>query len=344
MQERLDLANWYDEFHLSGSVIENFRITYPDRPVPSKHEVLLCHKKLHEYGTVSDMPRSGGPKKYTTMDEKKILNAFCSSPTKSLRQAVQEDLGSYFKVRAVLKNAHLYPYKMQIMHELLSDDYEKRVKFSQDMLRLLKSQPSVIERILFGDEAIFYVNGHINHQNVRYWANSNPHIVFEKPLHSPKVMVWMGLMKIGLVGPFFFEGSVTGLRYLEMLKGELMPSLIGMCGGQTDGMFFMQDGAPPHFANPVKAFLREEFPGRVIGRDLDIPWPPRSPDLTPCDFFLWGFLKQGVFARKPRDLTDLKNKIIEAKKDVTTEMIEYVLAEFKYRLEQCIQNGGDHIE
>jgi hypothetical protein len=59
---------------------------------------------------------------------------------------------------------------------------------------------------------------------------------------------------------------------------------------------FQQDGAPPHFGNVVRDTLDSEFPGRWIGRTGPIPWPPRSPDLTPPDFFLWGYVKDKVFA------------------------------------------------
>lgn len=191
---------------------------------------------------------------------------------------------------------------MQILNELVEGDCEKRMRFSHQMLVMLDADPSAINRILFGDEAIFHLNGYFNHQNMRYLASVNPHFVVEKPLHSPKIMVWCGLMRNGLVGPFFFEGSVTGPRYLAMLEDELLPTLDGMCGGHRGDLYVMQDGVPSHIVHPVKSFLEKNFPGKTIGRGLDIFWPPRSPDLTPCDYFLLDFLKQKVFARQPSDL------------------------------------------
>ncbi|KAF2367907.1 hypothetical protein FHG87_001352, partial [Trinorchestia longiramus] len=41
----------------------------------------------------------------------------------------------------------------------------------------------------------------------------------------------------------------------------------------------------------------------------DVEWPPRSPDLTPCDFFLWGYLKNKVYFSPPQDLEELQNRI-----------------------------------
>ena len=55
--------------------------------------------------------------------------------------------------------------------------------------------------------------------------------------------------------------------------------------------------------------VRQMFPGHVISRFGDVHWPSRLPDLSICDFFLWGYLKSRVYIKKPRTLDDLKNSI-----------------------------------
>ena len=37
--------------------------------------------------------------------------------------------------------------------------------------------------------------------------------------------------------------------------------------------------------------------------------PPRSPDLTPCDYFLWGHLKSKVYLTPPQDVEELRERI-----------------------------------
>jgi len=64
-------------------------------------------------------------------------------------------------------------------------------------------------------------------------------------------------------------------------------------------MWFQQDGATCHAARETIQLLHETFPGRVISRFGYQNWPPRSCDLTPLDFFLWGFLKSKVYVNKP---------------------------------------------
>ena len=55
--------------------------------------------------------------------------------------------------------------------------------------------------------------------------------------------------------------------------------------------------------------LREKFLIRVISRNGDYNWPPRSCNLTPLDFFLWGYVKEKVYADAPQSIQELKEKI-----------------------------------
>ena len=57
--------------------------------------------------------------------------------------------------------------------------------------------------------------------------------------------------------------------------------------------FYQQNGAPPHFHHDVCGYLNDALPHRWIGRASQddsplLQWPPRLPNLSPCDFFLWG--------------------------------------------------------
>ena len=71
-------------------------------------------------------------------------------------------------------------------------------------------------------------------------------------------------------------------------------------------IIFQQVGAPPHWVSYVCRFLDATFPSRWIGRDCLTPWLPRSPDITPLDLFLWGYVKDKVFSTPVPDITNLK--------------------------------------
>ena len=72
-------------------------------------------------------------------------------------------------------------------------------------------------------------------------------------------------------------------------------------------MWFQQDGATTHTANTTMKLLNKFFPDKVISKNGDVSYPPRSPDLTAPDltapdFFLWGYLKSSVYANQPQTL------------------------------------------
>jgi len=102
-------------------------------------------------------------------------------------------------------------------------------------------------------------------------------------------MVWAGIWEEEIVGPYFFNTSnVTGETYLELLQTFLFEYLENIPVIRRQNLLFQQDGAPPHFAICVRDYLNQSFPERWIGRRSPVEWPPRSPNLTPLDYFLWG--------------------------------------------------------
>ena len=81
----------------------------------------------------------------------------------------------------------------------------------------------------------------------------------------------------------------------NMSENWLMPQL----NEDSNDYIPQQDGSPAHYKG-VRGYLNRNLPQRWIGRtgkedDALMRWPPRSPDLTPCDFFFWGFAKDTVF-------------------------------------------------
>jgi hypothetical protein len=82
--------------------------------------------------------------------------------------------------------------------------------------------------------------------------------------------------------------AITGIVYLDMLQQFLIPQLEE--DDQEGRIHFQQDGATLHYLVKVREYLNTRFPGRWIDRAAPIAWPPRSPDLTLLEIFLWGFV------------------------------------------------------
>jgi len=79
-------------------------------------------------------------------------------------------------------------------------------------------------------------------------------------------------------------------------------------GIDLSSVWLQQDGATAHRGRASMSVLREMFPQHVISRGGNVPWPARSPDLSDCDYFLWGYLKSRVFISKPITIVELRQK------------------------------------
>lgn len=239
---------------------------------------------------------------------------------------------------------HLHPYKFQTAQELLPGDPEARSQFARRMFVERLDNPEIARNLVFFDEAHFHLDGVPNHQNFRTWATENPNFVVEEPLHSPRVTVLMGIGYHGIVGPFFFDGNVNGPRYLAMLENQVLPTLRQWPNFAR--VVLVQDGAPPHWARDVRAFLNRHFPMRWIGRDSPfIRWPARSPDMTPMDSFNWGHLKARLYrGQRFPSLEVLRMRIEEEARAIPLDMIRRALENFWDRLLICEERGGLSVE
>lgn len=73
-------------------------------------------------------------------------------------------------------------------------------------------------------------------------------------------------------------------------------------------------------------------------------WPARSPDLSALDFFLWGFMKSIVYRTPVQDLQDLEQRIEQAVRQITPEMVANCKRSLLERARCCVQQQGGHFE
>ncbi|KAJ4447824.1 hypothetical protein ANN_09832 [Periplaneta americana] len=89
---------------------------------------------------------------------------------------------------------------------------------------------------------------------------------------------------------------------------------------------------------------KQRVPGRWIVRGGPIAWPPRSTYLTPLDFFLWGYVKDKVYATPVRDLRDLRERIIGAIESIPEDMLQRAWQGIVHRLDIVTVTAGAHVE
>lgn len=319
-------------------------------------------KKFETAGTINDMrekSRSRVGRKLTVRSPENIARVQESvgrSPKKSLRKRAQELRLKKSSVQKILiKDLHLYPYRIQIKQKLTPADKEKRVVMCQWFSEKIEEEPDFLDDLWTSDEAHFTLEGHVNSKNNVFWGSEPPNEVLQRPLHSKKCTAWVALSKHGIIGPFFFEDAqenavtITKERYLEVLHKfweelGVRNRRRGANRVKRNIQWFQQDEATPHTATVTLDWLDSKFPGRLISRRRNPEWAPHSPDLNPPDFYLWGYLKDRVYKDNPRTIPDLKEAITREIQAISKEECCRVMNHFARRIQVCLQQNGSHLE
>ncbi|XP_068233554.1 uncharacterized protein [Palaemon carinicauda] len=219
-----------------------------------------------------------------------------------------------------------------VAQKLSEEDFKTHRAACDDILQNIP--PNAV--FISSDEAHFHLCGTVNKQNFRYRAAENPRELHQQPLHTPKVTVWCAVVEFGMWGPYFFEEdgktvTVNVDRYCHMIETFLRPKINQfVLDHEEEEVWFQQDGATAHTARWSMEMLK-----RVV------PW--MSPDLSPCDFFLWGYLKAEVYKHRPRTLQELKDVIRQEVAAIPREVTRRTMDNFRERLRECLNNGGHHL-
>lgn len=245
----------------------------------------------------------------------------------------------------ILRKHHFHPYHVQLLQELKETDIIRRQTFCNWALQKIAEEVNFFDRVLFSDEATFRKNGNVNRHNFHYYSDKNP--VFTREMdhqHRWSLNVWGGIIGDFIVGPFFFDGSLTGIKYEHFLRNDLPILLEDVPLNLRATMWLQHDGAPPHYSRRVRNFLNNEYANRWVGRGSTTPWPSNSPDLTKLDYFLWGYVKEQVYQLPPTTQENMKNRIKDVFQNINHRTLRDVSLNFIKRVEYCANENGRHFE
>ncbi|GFV38176.1 transposable element Tc3 transposase [Trichonephila clavipes] len=131
--------------------------------------------------------------------------------------------------------------------------------------------------------------------------------------------------------------TVNGDRYRARITNFFIPELNNH---DVQELWFQQDDATCHTARATIDLLKDTFGDRLISSFEPVNWPPRSCDLTPLDYFLWGYVKSLVYADKPQTLDHLANNIRRVIADIRPQMLEKVIENWTSRLDYIRASRG----
>ena len=141
------------------------------------------------------------------------------------------------------------------------------------------------KKIIFLDEAHFDLGGYVNKQNFHIWGTENPHAYIERPTYPKRITVWWGFWSRGIIESWARQRqSMLNKSCSQKLKRRILAT----------------------FGCNRTALCAHSFVFRIISRRADVIWPPRSCDLTPLDYYLWGAVKDKCYTDKPETIDALK--------------------------------------
>ena len=140
-----------------------------------------------------------------------------------------------------------------------------------------------------------------------------------------------------IIGPIFFEETVKTAACMEIFN-----TFVNQLDDEELSVgYFQQDGATSHTSHASMAEIQSFFGDRVISKGL---WPPRSPDLTPPDYFLRRYPKGRVYQNKPRTIVTLKANITEEIQAVTADVLARTFQNMARRVQSCLDANGGHFQ
>uniref|UniRef100_A0AAR2L1I4 Transposase Tc1-like domain-containing protein n=1 Tax=Pygocentrus nattereri TaxID=42514 RepID=A0AAR2L1I4_PYGNA len=184
--------------------------------------------------------------------------------------------------------------------------------------------------VLWSDESTFQiVFGNHGHCVLRAKEGKDCPDCYQHKVQKPaSLMVWGCVSAHGMGNLHICEGTINAERYIQVLEQHMLPS--------------KQHNAKPHSAHVE--YLDVHILPKWIGRRGPVEWPPRSPDLTSLDFYLWGHLK-AIYSVKIRDVQHLKRFwILEACASISSAVLLSVCEEWEKRVALTIQHNGQHFE
>lgn len=273
-----------------------------------------------------------------------VLGELYQRPGVSIRTCAEVNRISTTTTHRIAQNVlKLRPYRQVLVHALSAYDKMVRVEACHRLLEVLTDDKIVV----YSDEAVFRLDGLVNRWNYRVWDHQRPDdFIVQQWQGAPHVIIWAAMTRDQLFGPYIFPSTVTGDTYRAILSEYFVPDLLARYG-TIEHIWFQQDGAPAHCATATKHFLIQHFQERLVSRECNHEWPPRSPDLTPCDFYLWGGVRDIVYRNGHfNSLPELENALIEAFNLLRLHKMADVhnaVCSVRTRLQECINLDGSQL-
>lgn len=346
LQDKIEIVLISGENRTNREVANIFNTRHPNQNV-NHTTVGRILNKFRATGSVANIVVKERAKNVTNEDNSlQVLGSIVEKGQTSLRIVAEQCDMSRNSVHRILKRNKFHPYRPTFISTLKERDLPARFDFCIWYQGQLEEDRDFYKKIIWLDEATFTSNGTVSSQTCRWWADENPHFAIEtRDQYSFKTNVLCCIYHNKIIGPFFFRENLNAERFRLFLERDLANELDNLPLNIRPSIWLQLDGASVHCTIENRAVIDEMFSGRWLGRHSEYEWPARSPDLTPLDFFLWGYLKQLVYRFRPfANIDELEQRIRECVGSISKEMIVNAVKRVSKKTEKCLERNGGHTE
>ncbi len=303
---------------------------------------------------MKDKPRPGHPCSVSTPAKKAELRAAIDQDRRSsIRNLIEKcGLNRNTTHKIVKKDFKMTKVAPKFVPHVLTEEMKKiRKDLSNQNLQLFRDDPQLLSKIVTGDESYFPLFDIETKIDSMQWKTTQKPCP-TKALHNrseKKTMLTCFFDEKGSILTEFCPvgDAVNAENYMELLKKlkeriQKKRPLLWERQDPTDShswrqVYIHQDNASPHTATISLTLMGESDL-------LMLPHPPYSPDLAPCDFFLFPYLKRQLHGQRFRTLPDLQAEIKKLLRQMDLELFQKAMLELPVRWKKCVLSDGAYFE
>lgn len=291
---------------------------------------------------IEDAPRSGRPCEANTFSNINIIEDLIHDDPhitiESIQQVVPISIGS---IENILHN-EIFVRKVcakWVPHVLTDENKQKRVEISKQLLRYFDNG---FKNIITGDETWLHFFTVSSKEANKVWINQeeNRPQITRTAQNSKKRMFCIFFSVNGIVSSIVIEKgqTVTGDYYSNIVLPSMFKKFKEISNRSTvRNVMLHHDNAAPHKSKIVTKYLHEE-------RVVLLPHPPYSPDLAPCDFFLFPKIKKELGGMRFERIQELARAVISITNNISQEDYFNCFQDWRRRLRRCIEVKGEYFE
>ncbi|UYV78290.1 hypothetical protein LAZ67_16000864 [Cordylochernes scorpioides] len=294
---------------------------------------------------VNDEERAGRPSTSTT-DEKineveKMILANRRITVREVAEDLNISIGSCHSI--FINDLGMRRVAAKFVPKLLNcDQKQHRMNIANEMLDYVRDDPNLLQRVITGDEAWVYgYDVETKAQSSQWKLPHEPRPKKARQVRSNvKVLLTVFFDCRGVVHHEFLPQGRTVNKeyYLQVMRNlceairQKRPDL-----WKNKNWLLHHDNDPAHTSLLLRDFLAKN-------NTLMMPQPPYSPDLAPCDFFLFPKLKRPMKGRRYATLDEIKTASQEELKKILKNDFLKCFEDWKNRWHKCIISHGNYFE